>query len=300
MDRLQTMTVFVAVAEEAGFAPAARRLKMSPPSITRAVSDLELHLGARLLHRTTRSVKLTEAGQRYIADCRRILSDVEEADRHAGGIHAAPSGLVSVTSSPTFGRIAVMPVLLDLLDRYPDISVSTLLVDRVVHLIEEGIDVAVRLAELPDSSLMAVRVGSVRRVLCASPDYLAAHGRPQLPSDLAEHEIINFLNITHAGEWAFYEDGEPLSLKLGSRLLTNNADVAMSGAIAGRGITRVLSYMIIPHVKSGALEIVLEDFEPPMVPVHVVHKEPGQTSARVRAAVDHLVHHLRENPILDH
>ena len=229
-----------------------------------------------------------------------IRSDVEEADRHAGGIHAAPSGLVSVTSSPTFGRIAVMPIVIDLLDLYPDISVSTMLVDRVVHLIDEGIDVAVRLAELPDSSLIALRVGSVRRVLCASPAYLAAHGRPRHPSDLSEHGIINFLNITHAGEWVFSEDGEHRSLKLVSRLLTNNADVAIAGAIAGRGITRVLSYMIMPHVKSGALEIVLEDFEPPVVPVHVVHKEPGQTSARVRAIVDHLVHRLRKNPLLAH
>jgi len=300
MDRLQTMSVFVAVAEEAGFAPAARRLNISPPSITRAVSDLEIRLGARLLHRTTRSVKLTEAGHRYLADCRRILSDVEEADRHAGGIHSAPKGLVSITASLNFGRVAVMPILLDLLDRYPDISVSTLLVDRVTHLVDEGIDVAVRIAELADSSMMAVRVGSVRRVLCASPDYLDRCGRPQQLSDLADHDFINFVNMTRAGDWAFYEDGELRNIKLSSRLNSNSSDVTMAAAITGRGIARALSYAIIPHVNSGALEIILEAFEPPALPVHVVHKEPGHTSARVRAVVDHLVHHLRENPILDH
>ena len=141
MDRLQTMSVFVAVAEEAGFAPAARRLNMSPPSVTRAVSELEARLGCRLLHRTTRSVQLTEAGHRYHADCRRILSEIQEADRHAAGIHASPSGTVSVTASVLFGRIVVMPALLDLLERYPELSVSTLFVDRMVHMIDEGIDV---------------------------------------------------------------------------------------------------------------------------------------------------------------
>ncbi|GBF27693.1 HTH-type transcriptional regulator DmlR [bacterium MnTg02] len=298
MDRLRTMSVFISVAEEAGFAPAARRLNMSPPSVTRAVSELEARLGARLLHRTTRSVRLTEAGQRYLADCRRILSEIEEADRHAAGVHAVPSGMVSVTASVMFGRVVLAPVLHDLLDRYPDISVSTLFVDRVVHLIDEGIDVAVRIAELPDSSLTAVRVGSVRRVLCASPDYLAARGRPCVPSDLSDHEIINFVNMTPGGEWAFEKESKTCSFRPLSRLLLNTADAAIAAVEVGRGITRVFSYMITPHVKSGALEIVLEDYEPPAVPIHIVHKEPGQTSARVRAVVDHLVQRLRKTPVL--
>ena len=298
MDRLRTMSVFISVAEEAGFAPAARRLNMSPPSVTRAVSELEARLGARLLHRTTRSVRLTEAGQRYLADCRRILSEIEEADRHAAGVHAVPSGMVSVTASVMFGRVVLAPVLHDLLDRYPDISVSTLFVDRVVHLIDEGIDVAVRIAELPDSSLTAIRVGSVRRVLCASPDYLAARGRPRVPPDLSDHEIINFVNMTPGGEWAFEKQNKTCSFRPLSRLLLNTADAAIAAVEVGRGITRVFSYMIAPHVKSGALEIVLEDYEPPAVPIHIVHKEPGQTSARVRAVVDHLVQRLRKTPVL--
>jgi DNA-binding transcriptional LysR family regulator len=298
VDRLQTIEVFVAVAEEGGFARAARRLSMSPPAVTRAVSQLEARLGCRLLHRTTRSLRLSEAGQRYLVDCRRILAEIEEAERHAAGIHAAPRGMVSVTASVMFGRIVLAPVLHDLLDRYPEISVSAVFVDRVVHLMDEGIDVAVRIAELPDSTLSASRIGSVSRVLCASPDYIAARGRPRAPADLAGHELINFATMAPGGEWAFQSNGKTLSIQPHSRLLLNTADVAIAAALAGRGITRVLSYMIAPQVKQGSLHILLEDYEPPAVPIHIVHKEPGRTSARVRAVVDHLVQRLRRDPAL--
>lgn len=295
MDRLQALSVFVAVAEEAGFAAAGRRLNMSPPTVTRAVSELEARIGARLLHRTTRSVTLTEAGQRYLDDCRRILSDLDEADRHAAGIHAAPSGLVTVTAPVLFGRLVVAPALIDLLDLYPAISLTTFFVDRVVHVVDEGMDVAVRIAELPDSSLTAIRVGRVRRVLCASPAYLDGRGRPRRLADLKEHEIVTFSSMTPGVDWVFDVDGRRQAYKPQSRLLTNTADVAINAALADRGITRVLSYMIAEHVASGELEIVLEDHEPPPVPVHVVHKEAGHTTARVRAVVDHLVDRLRVN-----
>ena len=185
MDRLKTMSAFVAVAEEAGFASAARRLDMSPPSVTRAISALEERLGARLFHRTTRTVQMTEAGERYLVDCRRILSEIEEAERGAAGIHATPRGMVSVTGSVLFGRIVLTPIILEFLDRMPEVSITTLFMDRVVHLVDEGIDVAIRIAELPDSTLRAARVGSVRRVLCASPAYLDRQGRPDSPRALA-------------------------------------------------------------------------------------------------------------------
>lgn len=298
MDRFHTMTVFANVADEGGFAPAARRLNMSPPSVTRAVSELEERLGCRLLHRTTRSVKLTEAGERYLADCRRILAEMEEADRHAAGIHAAPRGNVSVSASILFGRMVVMPAILDLLDRYPDLAVTTLFVDRIVHLLDEGIDVVVRIADLPDSSLSAIFVGSVCRVLCAAPGYLDAKGRPGEPTDLDTHQLINFSPMTPGGEWTFENQGRSRGYRVRSRLLLNNADTAIAAALEGRGITRVLSYQVAPLVESGALEVVLRPFEPPPVPVHVLHKEPGQTSARVRAVVDHLVEHLRNSPAL--
>ena len=299
MDRLQTMSVFVAVAEEAGFAPASRRLNMSPPSVTRAVSELEARLGARLLHRTTRSVRLTDAGEQYLADCRRILSEIDEADRHASGVHAAPRGTVSVSASAMFGRMILAPILLDLLDRYPEISITTLFVNRVVHLIDEGIDVVVRIGELPDSSLSAIRVGAIRRVLCASPEYFETRGRPNAPSDLTGHEIIDFVHSTPGGEWTFVKDGASHAFRPRSRLRLNSADPAIAGAVDGRGITRVLSYMIAPQLRLRELEIVLDDYEPPAVPIHVLHKEPGQTSARVRAVVDHLAQSLRKHPALD-
>ncbi len=298
MDRLQTMSVFVSVAEEAGFAAAARRLNLSPPSVTRAVSELEARLGARLLHRTTRSVRLTDAGARYLADCRRILVEIEEADRHAAGIHAAPRGAVSVTASVLFGGMVLAPMLLELLDRYPEISISTMFVDRVVHMVDEGIDVAVRIAELPDSSLSALRVGSVRRVLCASPDYLASRGRPAAPSELADHDTIDFSAMTQGGEWVFEAAGRDRVFRPQSRLRVNTADTAIAAALAGRGITRVLSYMIAPQLEAGALELVLEDFGPPAVPIHIVHKEAGRTSARVRAVFDDLAQRLRTDPTL--
>ena len=298
MDRLQTMSVFVGVADEGGFSAAARRLNLSPASVTRAVSELEARLGARLLHRTTRSVRLTEAGQRYLADCRRILAEVEEADSHAAGIHAEPRGLVTVSASVLFGRMVVTPILLDMLARYPAISVSAMFVDRIVHMMDEGIDVAVRIAELPDSTLSAIRVGTVRRVLCAAPHYLARHGRPRRPADLANHRTVAFTTMTPGADWTFDTDGRIQRFTPGARFHVNNADSVIAAAAAGHGIARVLSYMIAPHLRDGALELVLEDAEPPPVPVHVLHKEPGETSARIRAVVDFLVDRLRADPAL--
>jgi len=298
MDRVQTMSIFVTVAEEAGFAPAARRLALSPPSITRAVSQLEARLGARLLHRTTRSVRLTETGERYLADCRRILTEIEEADRHAAGIHAAPKGMVTISASALFGRMHVTPVLLDLLDQHPGISITTLFVDRIVHLMDEGVDVAVGIAELPDSSFSAVRVGAMRRVVCASPEYLAQHGLPERPRDLINHQTINSSHMAFGGEWTFQSGNKKFGVKPNSRLTVSNADTAIAAAVAGRGIARVLSYMIAPQLKSGTLQVMLEDYELPAAPVHVLHKEAGQTSPRVRAVVDYLVERLRKEPVL--
>lgn len=300
MDQLQTMSVFVGVAEEGGFAPASRRLNMSPPTVTRAVAELEARIGVPLLHRTTRSMRLTNAGHQYLADCQRILSSVDEADQHASGIHAAPRGMVLVSASALFGRLFVAPILLDLLDLYPDISITTLFVNRIVHLFDEGIDIAVRFGELPDSALSAVRVGSVRCVLCASPDYFGKRGRPNAPSELTGHDIVDFVDLTTSREWTFVKDGQSHSFRPRSRLRVNIADPAINAAVDGRGITRVLSYTIAPQLNSRELEIVLEDYEPPAVPIHILHKEPGQTSARVRAVVDYLVQRLRTDPALAH
>jgi DNA-binding transcriptional LysR family regulator len=298
MDRLQTMSVFVAVAERSGFAPAARQLNMSPPSITRAISELESRIGSRLFHRTTRSVRLTEAGERYLADCRRILSDIDSAEQQAAGLHSKPSGLVTVTASVMFGRKVLAPVLLDLLAEYADISITGVFTDRLVHMYEDGIDVAVRIADLPDSSLTAIRVGSVRTVLCASHKYLEQNGRPQKPSDLARHTLIDFVNLNKSGEWVFEAQQRSVTHEPRSRLHVNTGEVALEAARSGFGITRVLSYMIAEEIDSGDLQVVLEDYEPAAVPIHIVHKEAGQTAARVRAVVDYLVQGLRNHPAL--
>jgi len=299
MDHFQSLSIFTAVADEEGFAAAARALGLSPPVVTRAVQSLEHRLGARLFDRTTRSVSLTETGRGYYADCQRILGDLAEADRRAAGLHSAPYGRVTVTASSLFGRKIVAPALLGLLDVYPDISVSTLFVDRVVHLQDEGMDVAVRIAQLPDSSLMAVRVGAVRRVLVASPAYLDRMGRLKSPDDLAAHDLIHFSSSMDVAGWPLQRNGKAVLIKVASRLHTNTADVAIAAACAGRGITRVLSYQVADEVAAGLLEPILTDFNPPDVPVHVVHKEAHHVSARVRAVVDHLVDELRGLPVLN-
>ncbi len=287
------MAVFVAVAEESGFAPAARLLNMTPPTVTRAVSTLEKHLGARLFHRTTRSVGLTEAGTRYLADCRRILAEIDAADQYAVGLHTAPKGNVTITGPILFGRMVVAPAILKLLKQYPDIIVSTMFVDRVVHLIDEGVDVAIRIADLPDSSLSAIKVGEVRRVLCAAPDYLKQYGTPKVPKDLALHHTIDFTAMTIGGEWSFEKDQKREVFRPNSRLNSNNGDVAIAAAVAGHGIVRTLSYQVAQKINSGDLKLVLDDYSPPPIPVHIVHKETGQTSARVRAVVDFLADQVK-------
>jgi len=300
MDQMRAMVVFAAVADAGGFAAAGRVLGLSAPSVTRTVSDLETKLGARLFHRTTRSVKLSDIGERYLQDCRRILADLEEAERQAKGLHGEPNGWVSLTGSVLFGSLVLTPLVFDLMDVFPQLSISTLFVDRVVHMQEEGIDVAVRIAHLPDSSLTAIRVGTVRRVLCASPAYLEARNMPMSPDDLVDHDCIAFSPMMVGEAWPFEVEGREVPRRIETRCRVNRGDTAIAAAVGGRGIARVLSYMIADQVQSGALRIVLPEFEVAPVPVHVVHKEARHTTARVRAAVDHLVSGLRRSPALDH
>ncbi|WP_134500652.1 LysR family transcriptional regulator [Microvirga pakistanensis] len=293
MDRLQAMTVFVAVAEEEGFAPAARRLAMSPPAVTRAIAAIEQRIGTRLLHRTTRNVRLTEAGARYFEDCRRILAEIEEAEETAAGAHREPRGQLSITASVLFGRMYVAPILLDFIDCYPQVSARTLFVDRVVNLMEEGLDVAVRIAHLPDSGMTALRVGSVRRVICASPDYLAEHGIPQEPGDLARHRTIAFQGVSPSLEWSFQNDAAEIRVRPSPRLVVNTAEMAITAALQGHGLTQVLSYMVAPELAAGRLKIVLAEFEAAPIPIHLVHQEGRRVSGRVRAFMDFAAGRLR-------
>ena len=290
MDRFETMRVFVAVAEAQGFAPAARRLAMSPPAVTRAVLALEDRIGARLLHRTTRVVRLTDAGARFLADCKRILADVDEAEASATGSHAEPRGQIGVTAPILFGRMHVVPIILDFLDRYPNISTRLLFRDNLVDLIGDAFDVAIRIAHLPDSSLRAIQVGSVRRVVCASGAYLAAHGAPQTPDELSQHETIAFSASAEPVEWTF---AAGQTVTPAARFTVSGSDVAIAAAVAGRGVTRVLSYQVASEVRAGRLEIILAEFEPPPLPVSVVYAEGLRAAARVRTFVDFAVDRLR-------
>jgi DNA-binding transcriptional LysR family regulator len=290
------MRVFVAVAEAQGFAPAARRLAMSPPAVTRAISALEERIGTRLLHRTTRIVRLTEAGNRFLVDCRRILGEIEEAEASAAGSHTEPRGQLAVTAPVMFGRMYVAPVVLDFLARHPRVTARMLFLDRLVDLIDEGLDVAVRIAHLPDSSLHAVRVGSVRRVVCASPDYLAARGTPRTPADLSQHDAIAFSLGASPEEWSF-ASSETVSPP--TQLIVNSNDVAIAAAVAGRGVARVLSYQIAPELRAGKLQVVLGEFEPPPIPISVVYAEGRRAAAKVRAFVDFAVERLRADKSLN-
>lgn len=299
MDRLHLMTVYVAVAEEQSFAAGARRLGMSPPAVTRAVTKLEERLGVRLLERTTRHVRVTEAGRRYLDDARRILAELDEADEAAAGSGAAPRGHLSVTAPMLFGRLHVTPGIVDYLQRYPHMEVSALFVDRVVNLVEEGIDVAVRIGELPDSSMRAAPVGQVRRVFVASPAYLARHGAPRTPQELTAHTIVGANGSNVAPEWRFMEQGGAARvMRMQPRLLVNSNDAVIEAVKLGLGIARLLSYQAAAALASGELQLVLEDYATPPVPIHIVHRDSRQGSARIRSFVDLMVRRLRADAAL--
>ena len=298
MDRFLAMQVFVAVAEEQGFATAARRLALSPPAVTRTISALEQRLGVTLLQRTTRIVRLTDAGARYLIDCKRLLSDVEDAEQSLSGAQGELRGLLSITGSVMFGRLFVAPLLLEFLERHPKVTGRALLVDRVVDLIEEGLDVGVRIARLQDASFTAIRVGAVRFVVCASPAYLKQHGVPRTPRDLSEFSAVSFSPDRVGPAWNFEVGKQTVSVRPSVRLVVNNADGAVQAAVAGAGVTRMLSYQAAAEVKAGRLRVILAEFEPEPVPIHVIHREGKHAAARVRAFVDFAVAQLRANPLL--
>ena len=293
MDQLRLIKIFVAVVDTMGFAGAARKLGISPPAVTRAVGELENHLGLRLLTRTTRTVRVTEAGVRYVQDCRRILADLQEADESVSGMHAAPRGRLTVTAPVLFGALHVTPILTEYLTRHPQVSASCLFLDRVVNLLDEGVDVAVRIGGLPDSTLQAVRVGQVNRVICASPGYLAQNGTPKMPDDLARHSIVSASGVTPNLEWHLTHRGQARSVRIQPRMITNTNDSAVVAALSGFGITRLMSYQVAEHLRRGDLKAVLTGHEPDALPVHVVHREGRQAPQRVRAFLDLAIERLR-------
>ena len=299
MDRLHLMSVFVAVAEAESFAGGARRLGMSPPAVTRAIAALETRLRVKLLNRTTRFVRVTEAGQRYLDDARRVIGDVDAADEAAAGINAEPRGHLAVTAPMLFGRMFVTPGIVDYLQRYPGMEVSALFLDRVVNLLEEGLDVGVRIGELPDSSMKAIGAGHVRRVVCASPDYLKKHGTPKTPAELAHHVVVLSSTVTPVVEWKFAHDAKTTSVRVKPRLTVTSNEAAIEAVCAGFGVTRLMSYQAAPYVKSGRLKIVLATYEPQRLPIHILHREGKYASAKVRTFVDLMVARLRADKTLN-
>jgi len=285
------MAVFVRVVDEGSFSGAARSLRLSAPSVTRAVANLEDHLGTQLLARTTRKLALTESGRRYVEDCRRILAEVSSAESFASGAFVRPKGTLHVTAPIMFGHLHVLPVLGEFLDLHPAVRARTLLLDRVVDLIDEGMDVALRIGPLPDSTLRAVRLGTVRRVLVASPAYLEHHGPLEEPEDLVHHDIVA-VTRSQAGtvEWAF----EGSRVTLSPRLACNTIEAGLRAAEAGWGVVRLYSYQVHRSVQEGRLVRLLAQAEPEADPVQLVHVDARHTSAKLRAFLDFASGRLRE------
>ncbi|KFC69385.1 Transcriptional regulator, LysR family [Bosea sp. LC85] len=298
MDRFDAMSVLLAVIEEGSLSAGARRLRAPLTTVSRKVADLEQHLGTRLIVRTSRRVALTDAGRDYVAASRRILEQVVEAERAAAGEYSEPRGELSVTAPVVFGRRHVLPVAAEFLAEYAKIDLRLFLIDRHVNLLEEHLDIGVRLGHLEDSSLMATRVGEVRRVICASPDYLARHGRPAVPEDLREHDGITFKGFSTSPEWRYRRDTAALSVEPRTRLAVNSTEAAVDAAVAGLGVARVLSYQIVDELRSGALVPLLEAFAPEPIPVQLVYAGQGQLPVKARSFLDWVAPRLRAR--LDH
>jgi DNA-binding transcriptional LysR family regulator len=295
MDRADSAMVFVEVAERGSFAEAARRLRRSPAAVTRAVADLEGRLGVRLLNRTTRAVGMTEAGQRFLAGAKRVLADLDEIERAAAGEGRAPRGELRVTAPILFGRLHVLPIVTEFLARFPDVSAALTLLDRPVDLVEEALDVAVRIGALAESSAVATRVGAVDRVVVASPDYLARRGTPPAPADLGSHAIVAFAGISGIERWVFGTDTAEMSVAIRPRLVVTTAEAAIDAARSGFGLTRVLSYQAAADIAGGSLRRVLTAHEGDELPIHLVFPGGRHPPPKLRAFLDFATPRLRRS-----
>ncbi|TFW29293.1 LysR family transcriptional regulator [Duganella callida] len=293
MDRLESMSILVAVVDAGSLSAAARKLEMPLATVSRKLGELESHLNTRLLLRTTRQLSLTEAGASYVGACRRILEEIGEAERTATGEYAMPKGELVVTAPVVFGRLHMVPVVAEFLAQYPEININLVLTDRVTHMMEEQIDVALRIGQLPDSSMMAVRVGSVRRVICASPAYLAAHGTPKTPRELSAHDCITFEVLASKRAWVFGAGKTELSVPVHSRLSVNTAEAAIDAATLGVGLIRVLSYQVAESLRRQSLQVVLDHYEAEPLPVSLMHKGQSPLPLKLRAFLDFVAPRLR-------
>ncbi len=293
MDRLDAMSVLLSVVDAGSLSAASRRLGMPLATVSRKVAELEAHLKVRLLSRSPRQITLTEAGRSYVEACKRILEQVDEAERAAAGEYSAPRGDLAVSAPVDFGRLHLLPIALEFLGAYPEIDLRLVLSDRVLNLVEDNIDLALRIGILPDSSLVATRIGLIRRVLCASPAYLAARGRPDTLADLASHDCITFDNLAAPRTWMFKSGKAEVAVSVRSRLVVTTAEAAIDAALAGVGITRVLSYQVADQIRAGRLATVLEAFEPEPWPASLLHAGQGLLPLKVRAFLDFAAPRLR-------
>jgi DNA-binding transcriptional LysR family regulator len=295
MDRLEAMSLLVSVAEAGSLSAASRKLGVPLPTVSRKISDLETHLKTRLLTRSTRKLALTDAGAAYVAAAKRILDEISEAERAASGEHAAPRGDLVITAPMAFGRLHVLPVIAEFLTQWPEIDIRLVLSDRNLHLIDDHVDIAVRIGALADSALVSTRVGAVRSVVCGSPAYFAAHGVPKRPEDLSTLTAVIFNPFSSSQHWIFPDPKSKREhrVEVRSRLAVNTAEAAIDGAAAGLGVTRVLSYQAAQAVMDGRIQIVLADYEPAPSPVSLIHAGQGLTPLKVRMALDFVAPRLR-------
>ncbi|MBX9709682.1 MAG: LysR family transcriptional regulator [Xanthobacteraceae bacterium] len=294
MDRLRAMSIFVQAVGDGSLSAAGRRLGIPLATVSRTVTELEAHLKTRLLNRSTRQLMLTDAGRSYLASCKRILEQIDEAERGAAGEYSAPKGELVITAPIVFGRLHVLPIVAEFLNAYPEIDIRLSLSDRVVHLLENHVDLAVRIGALPDSSLIAAKTGFIRHVVCASASYLKQHGTPFTPADLAAHPCITFEGLRFPNAWVFEGSGAQVSIPIHSRLTVNTAEAALDAAMAGLGVTRVLSYQAADLVRAGTMKVILETFEPAPLPVNLVYGAQGLVPLKLRAFLDFALPRLKD------
>ena len=294
MDRLEAMSVLLAAVESGSLSKASRDLRLPLATVSRKVAELETHLNATLLIRSAKGLELTPAGRSYVTAAKSILEQLTEAERAAAGEYTEPKGELVVTAPIMFGRLHVLPVVTRFLEAYPDVSVGLVMTDRVAHFLEDQVDVALRIGPLPDSSLIATLLGTVRHVICASPNYIAAHGAPSTPDDLAQHRVISFQSVSVLSSWVFESEGTEITASFRSRLGVNTIDAAIDAAISGAGLVRAVSYQIADHVRAGRLSVVLEAFEPRPRPMHLVYDAQNRLPLKLRAFVDFVVPRMRQ------
>jgi DNA-binding transcriptional LysR family regulator len=299
MDRFEAITAFTAVADDGGFSAASRRLGMPLATISRKVSELEAHLGAQLLVRSTRAVTLTEVGQQFLLTCRRVLGELGEAEKLASGEYQTPRGELVVSAPNGLGGAYLSPIVTEFLTVYPDIDIDLRLSDRITNLLDEQVDVAVRIAHLPDSSLIALKIGSIRHVVCASPAYLQRHGVPETIGDLSRHACVTFTALEAPKEWVFRESGQTTRIAVKSRLSVSSAGAAVDAATAGLGISRLLCYQAAPALADQRLRLVLRSFEPEPLPVSLVYPSGRLVPLKVRAFTDFVMPRLKQKLIFD-